>query len=74
MFVNQFGPNGNIKIGRVSDGKVLVTAQEIHFTGSISAKKIFMDGLSVLDYFKGYIDAKVADALEKKLSKTAGSA
>ena len=65
---NQFGVNGEIKIERVSDGKVSVRAEELYLTGALLVKKIYIGGVPLMDYFKQYIDTKVESALNKKQS------
>jgi len=62
----QFGPHGDVKIERVSEGKLFIRAEELHITNKIFAKKIYIDGVSLVEYFENYIDTRIANALKKR--------
>ena len=67
--LKQLGPNGDVKIERASDGKLFIRAQELHITNALFAKKIYIDGVSLEEYFENrfekYVDARIAKALKK---------
>jgi len=42
-----------------------VQAEELHLSGSISVKKIYVDGVSLMDFFKEYVDTQIANALKR---------
>ena len=44
---------------------MFVQAEELHLSGSISVKKIFVDGVSLMDFFKEYVDTQIANALKR---------
>jgi len=62
----QLGPHGDVKIERVSEGKLFIRAEELHITNKIFAKKIYIDGVSLVEYFENYIDTRIANALKKR--------
>ena len=65
FLTNQFGPDGDVKFERVSDRKLRVSADELHITGAIQAKQIYLNGVSLVDYFEKYTDERIADAMKK---------
>ena len=60
FFLDQLGPNGDIKFGRSGQGQLRLDSDVIHVTGAVAAKKFIIDGMSLDDY----IDSVVVKAMQ----------
>lgn len=61
MLTHQLGLDGDVQIQRMGDEELRVDADTVHITGSLSATKLLIGGLSLNDY----INMKVQEALKK---------
>lgn len=54
----------------IQERQVFMRGDELHITRAVSPEKIYIDGESILDYFRGYIDTQIAEALKKGKNRT----
>ena len=65
MCLIKFGPDGDIKLQRVANRKLLLDTDRIDITGAVAAKKFYINGESLEDYIESLVEKKIKEIMQK---------